>query len=338
MFRLALFKLTIWYLLILMGISFIFSVAIYNVATNEVCDRLLDLKIQANNLDVDGYKYPHLRDSLTNFEQNQCDAASIRIFTTLININTLILASGGIISYIMAQRSLRRIKNIHEAQVRFTGDASHELRTPLTTIRTELEVAMRDKKMSKTDMRRLLASNLEEINKLTSLSESLIMLSKLEHADLPIQSIKLDIVTSEIIQKYDKNAERIKYIPPKKRIYIKGNLASIERLVTILVNNALNYSSKGSTIAIKLRSIDKRVLFTIANSGYGIEADKLPYVFNRFYRADDSRSSKGSGLGLALAKEIVNFHRGKLSVKSERNGQTVFDFELPLYKVKAVKK
>src|SRR5690606_29485182 len=112
----------------------------------------------------------------------QARQAQASIFTSLLYMNILFLAAGGIASYFMARRTLEPIEQTHEAQSRFTSDASHELRTPLAAMKTELEVALRGPELSKKDMKELLASNLEEVDKLSKITQTLLLLSRLEHS------------------------------------------------------------------------------------------------------------------------------------------------------------
>lgn len=331
MFHSATLRLTGWYLLLLMSISLLFSLTIYRTATTEVGDRLAEFQSRIEQPGAAPLFDPNHR-LFTAFQDNQRDRASRNILATLFYVNLLILFGGGLLSYALARRTLRQIEQSHEAQSRFTSDASHELRTPLAAMKTELEVALRDPKISKAEMKELLESNLEEVNKLTVLSKTLLQLSKLDYENLEIQPVNLSDVTTEVIQRYDKNAKRIKMTLPKKPLTIKGNPASIEELVTILVDNALKYSPEKSKVKIVISQQGKNARLEITNGGKGIPNDKLPHIFDRFYRASESRTDGGSGLGLALAKEIVALHKGELSVSSVSGGDTTFQFLLPIFK------
>lgn len=331
MFHSATLRLTGWYLLILMSISLLFSLTIYRTTTTEVSDRLAEFQNRVEQPGAAPLFDPNHR-LFTAFQDNQRDRASRNILTTLFYVNLLILFGGGLLSYALARRTLRQIELSHEAQSRFTSDASHELRTPLAAMKTELEVALRDPKLSKTEMKELLESNLEEVEKLTTLSKTLLQLSKLDHENLEIQPVNLGDVTSEVVQRYDKNAKRIKLTQSKKPLIIRGNPSGIEELVTILVDNALKYSPDTSKVKLALSTQGKNARLEITNSGKGIPDDKLPHIFDRFYRANESRTDGGSGLGLALAKEIVALHKGELSVSSVSDGDTTFQFSLPLFK------
>lgn len=329
MFHSATLKLTAWYLLILMSISLIFSFTIYSVATGEVKHRLDEYQ---NRLSQPGMnpaigQNPRL---FSAFRQDQREAAEHNLFMTLLYVNMLILLGGGVLSYLLARRTLRQIEDSHEAQSRFTSDVSHELRTPLAAMKAELEVALRDKKLSKPDMRELLESNLEEVDKLTVLSKTLLQLSKLDHSELKNEPVDLVLTTDDVVQRYDKNMKRVKIKSPSKPLKITANKASVEELLTILVDNALKYSPEKSIITIRIAREGKQALFEITNEGQGISPDDLPHIFDRFYRADRSRSTGGTGLGLSLAKKIVEMQGGELSVSSAIDQDTTFRVSLPI--------
>lgn len=329
MFHSAVQKLTAWYILILTCISVLFSMTIYVVATHELNDRLTEFQNRFEAPQLSPFAEPNHRLFMA-IRDNQGELANHNIFITLVYINLLILLGGGVLSYFLARRTLRDIEKAHDAQSRFTSDASHELRTPLAAMRTELEVALRDPKLSKTEMRELLESNLEEVNRMTALSQTLLHLSRLDYASLDFEPVNLGMVVDDVVQRYDKNLSRIKLDIPKSSVSIKANRSSIEELFTILVDNALKYSAVNSVISAKLSKQGKNAHFTITNDGKGIPANKLPHIFDRFYRADESRTNSGAGLGLALAKEIVSMHKGELLVSSGENKDTTFTVLLPL--------
>ncbi len=326
MFESATLKLTGWYLLILMVISVLFSVAIFNITSNEVNLRLEHL--QDSLLQVQS-GLPSRDDNLRSREAGE---ASVRISMGLVYANFLILVSGGIGSFLLARRTLRPIQEAHESQSRFTSDASHELRTPLATMKAEIEVALRDSQSTKRDLQEVLLSNLEEVEKLSRLSEMLLNLSRLEHDKLERTAISLVDVTEDVIRLHKQPAGRIT-VKTMGHPLVDGNEAAITELVSILVDNALKYSPDDSLIAITLSRHNHHARFEITNTGSGIEAATLPHIFDRFYRTDTARTNgheKGYGLGLSLAKKIVELHNGELSASSAPNHMTTFTVLLPV--------
>ena len=333
MFRSATLRLTGWYLLILMVFSVIFSITIFQVATNELGARLERLETSfegTNNL------YPAQQPpqplSLASIRLIEQGKASTNLSTELLYINLVVLLIGGVGSYFFARRSLAPIQKAHEAQSRFTSDASHELRTPLAVMKTELEDALRDKDANVETLREVLNSSLEEVDKLAKLSEMLLSLSRLESAKLKLNSVNLNKIVSETIKKFNKSSKRIT-IKSKGQQVVHGNEVALADLIKVLVDNAIQYSPNNSGIEIVIGRQEQSAKFEITNSGQGISAEKIPYIFDRFYRADSSRTNgehKGYGLGLALAKSIVEVHHGELKVTSTPGAETTFTLLLPL--------
>jgi signal transduction histidine kinase len=324
MFQSATLKLTGWYLLILMTISILFSVAIFEITTNEFSSRLERFE---RSLEISPGVTPQ---PLALLRSNEISIASVNIIKGLLLANALILCVGGAVSYLLARRTLRPIQTMHEAQSRFTSDASHELRTPLAAMKTEIEVALRDKSATKKDLEAVMKSNLEEVDKLTSLSQMLLNLSRLDHEKLKKTSVNLSAVTRDVVRAQKTSSNRLIVTSPKK-ILVLGNETAIVELVSILVDNALKYSPNDSSVVINISKHRDQASFEIINSGQGIDADKLPYIFDRFYRADSSRTNRvGYGLGLSLAKKIVELSKGELSVVSTPGQSTIFTVMLPL--------
>lgn len=328
MFRSATLRLTGWYLVILMSLSIVFSVAIYNITCSEVSMRLD--RFQTSIQQSRGFIPPNT--TTMAIMDGELDKAQTNLSIELFYINLFILFAGGFASYYLARHHLSPIEKAHEAQSRFTSDASHELRTPLAVMKTELEVALRDKNASITDLKETLSSNLEEVDKLAKLAEMLLNLSRLDNTKLKIGPISLNKIAKGIIKDFNQPQSRIKLIS-KKQLTIRGNEMAIADLIKILLDNALQYSPKNSQIIINIYSQDNHAKFEITNSGPGIEPNKLQHIFERFFRADASRThgeQKGYGLGLSLAKKIIELHDGGITVNSIPNQETTFTFALPL--------
>lgn len=320
MFQSATIKLTLWYVGILVTISLLFSVIIFSIASSEVGSRINYLQKSVDTTyNLNPGRYDDMRDM-------QVRQARDSLIGSLVITNLCIWIAGGVGSYYLARRTLLPIENAHEAQSRFTSDASHELRTPLASMKIELEVALRDPKLSKDEIRQLLASNLEEVNKLTKLSHTLLQLSRLDHAGIDHEPVLLNTAINTVLARFQSSRQRIIYtdLPP---ITIMANQSHVEELLTIFIDNALKYSSENSPITLTLVQQKQLSGFDITNTGKGIPAAELPKIFDRFYRSDTSRTGgvkKGYGLGLSLAKKIVELHGGELTVSSQPEGFTTF--------------
>ena len=334
MFQSATLKLTAWYLAILMTISITFSIVIYQLNFREISFRLENL--QHSLLDGSLYVLPNMNNNSMGSGPNsplsvQSRQAASQMSLSLVYINLVILVAGGLGSYFLARRTLRPIEESHEAQSRFTSDASHELRTPLATMKAELEVNLRDPNLSKEESRELLESNLEEVNKLIQLSEMLLQLSRLDHDKLERGPVDVVFVLHDKLKMYKAATKRFD-ITSRKKAVANANEPAISELVGILIDNALKYSPKGSKINVRIFEKRGNVGFEIHNSGEPIPEDKLPKLFDRFFRADTSRtnsSENGYGLGLSIAKKIIDVHHGDIQVASDENG-TTFTFYLPI--------
>lgn len=325
MFQSATIKLTLWYVGILVTISLVFSVIIFSIASSEVGSRISYLQ-RSNTItyNLDPSRYDNMRDA-------QIQQARVNLVGSLIITNLCIWIAGGVGSYYLARRTLLPIEEAHEAQSRFTSDASHELRTPLASMKVELEVALRDPKLSKDDSRELLASNLEEVNKLTKLSHTLLQLSRLDHDSIEHAPVSLNSAVTTVLTRFQSSRQRIIYtnLPVIK---VMANQSHIEELLTIFIDNALKYSAADSPITLTLVQQKQLSGFDITNTGEGIPAESLPKIFDRFYRSDSSRTNgakKGYGLGLSLAKKIVELHGGELTVSSQLGQFTTFRVLLP---------
>lgn len=326
MFHSATLKLTGWYLSILILISLSFSMVIYTVASREVGSRLSFEPSDPQILRI----YNHAQ--LDELRQSQVEESRHTLFAALAVANIVLWAAGGFVSYHLARRTLRPIEEAHEAQSRFTSDASHELRTPLASMKTELEVALRDPELTEKDMRELLESNLEEVNKLSSLSYNLLQLSRLEHNKIAHEPVDLEVALGAVVNRFSANHRRFALPQSEAPLLVMANQANVEELLTILIDNALKYSAPTSKVSIEFARDRLTSGFTVTNSGPGIPAEKLPFIFDRFYQVESSRTSgdkKGYGLGLSLAKKLVEIHGGSLTASSQPGAKTTFEVMLP---------
>lgn len=328
MFHSAAIKLTVWYLTIVMCLSIGFSGIVYHFADNELVQntrrQVFFLNQEVSPSDFQGY---------SKLRQTQLMDSENKLKANFIIFNLMVLVGGGVASYALARRTLRPIEESHERQKRFASDASHELRTPLTAMQTEIEVALRNKRLGVAGARQLLASNLEEVAKLKTLAESLLSLDNQDavEPDSPVSLKDIARMANERLAK----AARQKKISIKTEIrdcLVRGDEKSLAELVAILLDNAIKYSPDGSSVTISGGKKGKSGFLRVADQGQGIVASDLPSIFNRFYRADSSRSkssAEGYGLGLSIAKKIVDTHKGHIEVTSAVGKGSSFTIFLP---------
>jgi len=202
-------------------------------------------------------------------------------------------------------------------------------------MQTEIEVALRSPDLTKKEAIDLLKSNLEEVGKLKSLSEGLLTLATTSSRDTRRQQVSIKDVASLALEQAAKPAvaRKITIKSIVKEAHVLGNPQQLLNLLSILLDNAIKYSQPGSKITIETKPQDKYAVISVTDRGQGIAAADLPHIYDRFYRADTSRSSKnaqGYGLGLAIAKNIVDLHKGAIEVKSKPGRGSTFTVRLPL--------
>ena len=319
-------KLAGTYLLIIMFMSTIFSLAIYNISERELKNQR-QLKIP-RNLPIE------LADEFNLLRDLRYKEAKDNLKERLIVFNLLVLISGALLSYILASRALRPIEEALEAQNRFTSDASHEIKTPLTIMKSEIEVALRDKKLKINDAKEVLDSNLEEIKKLEALTNALLQLARQENIDESKTCIKISSVIENAIDQVSNIAKskKIKVTKSVKDFEVFAEKQTLTQAIVISLDNAIKFSPEKSVIKISTKINRGFNQIEIKDKGSGIDNEDLPFIFDRFYRADKSRTNQetnGYGLGLPLAKQIIESHRGEISIASIKNKGTKLTISLP---------
>lgn len=321
-------KLTAWYVMLLVTINVILAVVYFQISIENTRHRLdsfytlLLADIERNGIEAmtpEAYDQMH-----ADYIETASNSLMIRLS---LYIGVLLLLSG-LVSYYLSFITLRPVNKSHEAQKRFASDVSHELSTPLAAMKSEIEVALRDKTSTNKQLRSTLQSTLEEIETLSSVTESMLMMSRLENANaLKKQPIDLRLTALEATYRFKGQASRIK-LTGKSGVMINANEAIIIELFAILIDNALKYSPKDSTVKVRVYQKAMSPAFEVVNTGPGITTTDQAYIFDRFYRADSSRShagvDNGFGLGLAIAKQIATLHKASINVESRTNQRTTF--------------
>jgi signal transduction histidine kinase len=217
---------------------------------------------------------------------------------------------------------------------RFTADASHELRTPLTAIRTETEVALR-KSLNPDECRQLLASILEECERLTRLTDQLLMLSREDtaasQAREPVDLFAVAQNVAETLRPLaDTKSLQLSVNIPASLI-IHGDEARLRQVLFNLLDNAVKYTPEGGRIEVLGSTQDHVAAITVQDSGAGIPPEHLPHVFERFYRVDKARTrvEGGTGLGLSIVESIVKAHGGEIELTSTPGKGTTCKVLLP---------
>jgi len=336
MFKKARLKLTAWYLLIIMIISFSFSALIYQLISLEI-NRFANSqrnRIERNIFSSNQFPSPPRAIIIDNdliVESQQ------HLLVNLVIINSVIFLLSGSLSYFLAGKTLSPIQKMTEDQKQFISDASHELKTPITALKTMLEVSLRDPKLNLIESKKVLTNSIFVTNQLKTLSDSLLELNHLNNngSSFKLEPILIKNLMSESIKKIQPQANKkkitIKFKQIKGKIIVDGQ--KIEELFLILLDNAIKYSPKSSSINFTAIKTKKHAIFKIIDQGIGISPKDLPHIFDRFYRADNARTKNNSssyGLGLSIAQKIIEQHHGSISVQSIPNKGSIFSVSLQL--------
>lgn len=334
MFKSARFKITVWYVIAIMMISLTFSFIIYRTIVTDLNQRHINIENQIRSNVKNLEKIPPV---LRVILQNDLMTAKQRVYFMLIFANGGIFIISLLVGYFLAGRTLRPIEEMVEEQNRFISDASHELRTPLAVLKTSTEVALRDRKMSASEARQILEENLEDIISLEMLSEHLLHLAQYQKGRRTLEFEKVNIGESA-----ERIHKKIQTVADKKKInlelevndiYINADRISIEELILIFMDNALKYTPREGRVSLSVISEGRNAVIKVSDSGEGINRQDIPHIFDRFYRADRSRSKtriSGFGLGLPVARRIVELHHGSMDVSSIPGAGSTFTIRIPL--------
>ena len=225
------------------------------------------------------------------------------------------------------------IQHSYNKQKQFVSDASHELRTPLSIFLGSVELLEREEKDRLSPIGHEVLDDLKtETMHMSKLLENLLFLSRSDQNQQPIKKEPVNL--SSLLEKI---CHRFQTIIPESieftsqiedGISILADSTRIQQLIYILLENALHYTESGE-IQVSLSSSNQQAIIEVSDSGQGIEAKDLPHIFDRFYRADNTRDRSGVGLGLSIAKTIIENHQGSIQVKSTPGFGTTFSITLP---------
>jgi signal transduction histidine kinase len=324
LFDSATLRLTAWYMLILMFISLLFSMVLYRVASDEF-DRAFGPRGGINRVLIDN-------DTVVDARQQMVEDSNKRLLGNLALFNVVVLLGGGVMSYWLARRTLRPIELALDGQMRFSSDAAHELRTPLAVMQSEIEVGLREKKSTRQSHQRLLESNLDEVQRMQTLTERLLLLA--HNQDMELGPTDVETAAVEAMNRTIMLAKS-KYIAIENTVAPVQATANAEALtdaLAILLDNAVKYSPNKTTITLGSVVEGGHVTVSVRDQGAGIKPTDIPHIFDRFYRADESRSKvnvEDYGLGLSIVKRLMDVQRGQVSVSSQPGEGSTFTLRLP---------
>ena len=236
---------------------------------------------------------------------------------------------------------LERIEHAFIRVTQFTADASHELRTPISLMRTEAEIALR-RSRGEAEYREALRHILLEAERTSGLLEELLSLARADSGreTLRIAPVDLSSIVHEVSERWQElmTTRNLTFTRAAtgEEITVLGDRNALQRLLTVLLDNAAKYTPAPGTVELRLETSDGSAVIRVCDSGIGIAPEEQPKIFERFYRVDKARSrdSRGAGIGLAIAQWIVQQHKGSITVQSSPGKGSTFLVELPLQSTK----
>lgn len=215
-----------------------------------------------------------------------------------------------------------------------TNNIAHDLRSPITRIRGLAETTLASH-ASAEELRLMAAETIRESDRLVEMINTMLEIAQIDSGLTPIGNARVDMteVARQAVDLFGPVAEdkhqTLRYFSGKPHLWVQGRLNSLQRMVANLLDNAIKFTPPHGTVDVSLACRDRRIILEIRDTGIGIDAKKLPHIFERFYRGDESRSTAGNGLGLSLAQAAARLHKGSISVQSTPQKGSTFTVTLP---------
>lgn len=258
------------------------------------------------------------------------------------NIMLTCICVGGMVAiflffYFFAGRAIKPVKQSFLRQQELIANASHELKTPLTVVKTNLELIQSDKNSTVADNAKWLDSAGYQLDRMQSLILDMLELTKYESKNTYPDREEIQI--NDIVEGMTLSFEAVCYeksitldYSAEEDIHVAASKTEIEKIVGVLLDNALKYTPPKGKMTLTLQKTRRHAVISLTNTGEGIEQEKLDHIFDRFYKVDPSHKDTGNsfGLGLSIAKSIVDSLKGKISCESQAGEYTRFVVELPL--------
>jgi len=220
----------------------------------------------------------------------------------------------------------------------FTADASHELRAPVSLIRTTAEVAVQKEDRTAQEYFQALQEIVSESERTSQVVDSLMLLARADSGTETLECADIDACT--IVREAAAQGEKLArnhdlgftLSLPNTRVPVEADSSALRRALLILIDNAVKYTPRGGLVTVELNTSTGFAIVSVSDTGIGIAREEVPHIFDRFWRADKTRSREegGAGLGLSIAKWIVETHRGSIAVESEPGKGSTFRVRVPL--------
>ena len=235
---------------------------------------------------------------------------------------------------LLTLQDVTRLRQVETTRREFVSNVSHELRSPLASVRAMVETleggALRDPDVAFDFLGRIES----DIQRMTTLVDELLELSRLESGQMPVHLAPLSVseVAGEIVARFEGSAAaagvKMGIDLPPDLPYVMAETGKLDQILTNLLENALRFTPEGGRVDVSASTGRRWVKLTVSDTGIGIPSEHLPHVFERFYKVDRSRRDGGAGLGLAIAKHLVQAHGGDISVSSTEGQGSSFDLTL----------
>ncbi|HEY9678035.1 MAG TPA: HAMP domain-containing sensor histidine kinase [Drouetiella sp.] len=300
----------------------------------EVRDNNLNMRIRTGPLKKDGVICGYLQIQLPT---NGRDSAIHEYLVTTAFFTPVVLICLALISYFVSGKVAKPAQEMLRTLRSFVADASHELNTPLTIIQVQNDALARKlKKQEIEEKESEIITN--TVTRMGSIVSNLMLLSEIEgseHNKMQHKVLDLSALLNQTVETFNekyvsKNLTLTKDIQPE--IKVEGSSEELSHVISNLLENAFRYTPEGGTVALQAVSTNRQATITVSDTGIGIPEKSIPYIFDRFYRVDASRSreSGGVGLGLAIVKAMVQNHSGTIKVESNLGKGSRFVITLPL--------
>jgi len=262
----------------------------------------------------------------SSFEQDTL--RSLTLMGALLFVVALAVVAA--LGWLLAGYITRPVERAWKREKQFLADASHELKTPLTVILSSSALL----EETADEEQAVYVENIRaESQRMKALVEDMLTLWRTEEAKPVLAPTSLSEIVTEAALRFEPvafEAGHALHYDIENAFQVLGEAEQLRRLVSSLLDNAVKYAAANTAIRLTLDKVGKQTVLVVENEGTPIPAEKLPHLFDRFYRADESRGeAKGFGLGLAIAREIVHGHRGSINARSDER-TTVFTVALPL--------
>ncbi|MGQ0815339.1 MAG: sensor histidine kinase [Gemmatimonadota bacterium] len=254
-------------------------------------------------------------------------------FTGLILSAIVAILLVGIGGAVLARQVTEPIETAFNQMRRFMGDAAHELKTPIAVLRARTDVALQ-RVRTPGEYEEILTSASNEAERLGNLVDNMLLLARIDAGQWPVHKgrvflddVLVDAAQSARVLGESKNVQIA--VEPIDEVAVEGDPTLLRQLFMILLDNAIKFTPEGGQVTLRAHRNGKKTHVTITDTGVGIPSSALPHVFERFFRADPARSRGGAGLGLSIARWIVDTHHGRINVESVEGKGTVVKVSLP---------